>query len=54
MADKEAIKREILRIAGNPSAGSIAELAEEWARAIVALDDEPTKETRVMKAAETR
>jgi hypothetical protein len=54
MADKEAIKREILRIAGNPSAGAIAELAEEWASAIVALDDEPTKETRVMKATETR
>jgi hypothetical protein len=54
MADKDAIKREILRIAGNPSAGVVAELAEEWASAIVALDDEPTKETRVVKAAETR
>jgi hypothetical protein len=54
MADKDAIKREILRIAGNPSAGFVAELAEEWASAIVALDDEPTKETRVVKAAETR
>lgn len=54
MADHEAIKREILRIAGNPSAGAIKDLADEWARAIVALDVEPTKETRVMKAAETR
>jgi hypothetical protein len=54
MADKEAIKREILRIAGNPSAGPIKELAEEWASAIVALDEEPTKETRVIAVAEKR
>jgi hypothetical protein len=54
MADKETIKRTILKIAGNPSAGAIKDLAEEWARAIVALDEEPTKETRVMKVAETR
>jgi hypothetical protein len=54
MADKETIKRTILKIAGNPSSGPVKELAEEWARAIVALDEEPTKETRVMKAAETR
>jgi hypothetical protein len=52
MADKETIKREILRIAGNPSAGAIKDLADEWASAIVALDEEPTKETRVMKVAE--
>jgi hypothetical protein len=54
MADKETIKREILRIAGNPESGAIKDLADEWARAIVALDEEPTKETRVMRAAETR
>jgi hypothetical protein len=54
MADREAIRKEILRIAGNPSAGPIKELADEWARAIVALDDEPTKETRVIKASEKR
>jgi hypothetical protein len=30
------------------------EVAEELAREIVALDDEPTKETRVIKAAEKR
>jgi hypothetical protein len=35
MADKETIKREILRIAGNPSAGPIKELAEEWASALL-------------------
>ena len=54
MADKETIKRTILRIAGNPSVGPVKELAEEWARAIVALDEEPTKETRVIKASEKR
>lgn len=54
MADAEAIKRTILKIAGNPTAGVIKDLADEWARAIVALDVEPTKETRVIKAAETR
>ena len=54
MADKEAIKREILRVAGNPTVGVVAELAEEWARAIVALDGEATKETRVVRASETR
>jgi hypothetical protein len=54
MADREAIKKEILRIAGNPSAGAIVDLADEWARAIVALDEEPTKETRVIKVAEKR
>ena len=54
MADKETIKRTILKVAGNPSSGPIRELAEEWARAIVALDEEPTKETRVLKAAEKR
>jgi hypothetical protein len=54
MADQETIKRTILKIAGNPSVGPIKDLADEWARAIVALDAEPTKETRVTKAAETR
>ena len=29
-------------------------VAEKLARQIVGLEDEPTKETRVMKAAETR
>jgi len=54
MADKETIKRTILTIAGNPESGPVKELAEEWARAIVALDAEPTKETRVLKASEKR
>jgi hypothetical protein len=54
MANKEDIKRTILKIAGNPESGVINDLAEEWARAIVALDAEPTKETRVLRAAEKR
>ena len=54
MADKETIKRTILKTAGNPSSGAIKDLADEWARAIVALDEEPTKETRVVKASEKR
>ena len=54
MADKETIKRTILKIAGNPTSGPVKELADEWARAIVALDEEPTKEIRVMKVAEKR
>ena len=54
MADKDTIKRTILKIAGNPSSGPMKELAEEWARAIVELDAEPAKETRIIKAAEKR
>jgi hypothetical protein len=54
MATKEQIEQTILKVAGNPSSGPIKELADEWARAIVALDEEPTKETRVMKVAEKR
>jgi hypothetical protein len=54
MATREEIKRAILKVAGNPSSGVIVELAEEFARAVVALDEEPTKETRVIAASEKR
>jgi len=54
MASESDIKRTILRVAGNPTSGAVVELAEEWARAIVALDAEPAKETRVIKASEKR
>lgn len=54
MTKQEEIKRLILKIAGNPVSGPVNELAEEWARAIVALDEEPTKETRVLSVKETR
>lgn len=48
MASVREVAELLLELAGDPS------IAEELARAIVALDDEATKETRVMKAAETR
>jgi hypothetical protein len=54
MATQAEIKKAILKVAGNPETGAIKELADEIARAIVALDDEPAKETRVLKAQEKR
>jgi len=54
MASHADVKKTILSVAGNPSSGAIFALADEWARAIVALDVEPVKETRVIEAAEKR
>jgi len=54
MASQADIRRAILKVAGNPDTGPIREMADEMARAIVALDAEPTKEIRVIKAAEKR
>ena len=54
MATGEQIKRAILKVAGNPSSGVIPALVDEMVAAIVALDDEATRETRVIKAAELR
>lgn len=54
MTSESEVKRAILKVAGNPDTGVIRDLADEMARAIVALDAEPTKEIRVMKAAEKR
>jgi hypothetical protein len=63
MATKEEIKKAILKVAGNPEAGAIFQLADAMAEAIVGLDApvrsaapsyEPTKETRVLKADEKR
>ncbi len=54
MASHADIKKTILKVAGDPVSGAIVELADEWARAIVALDAEPVKETRVLKASEKR
>lgn len=48
MASVEAVKALLLDIAGDG-----VDL-DELARAIVALDDEATKETRVIRASETR
>ena len=60
MADREAIKKAILDAAGNPVSGVIAENADRFADAIVALDASKTKreidnrETRVVEGKETR
>jgi hypothetical protein len=61
MASKEQIKQTILEVAGNPDSGVVRDLVDAWATAIVAIDEpavasafEPVKETRVIKATETR
>ena len=60
MADREAIKKAILGAAGNPVSGVIAENADRFADAVVALDAPKTKrevdnrETRVVEGKETR
>ena len=60
MADREAIKKAILDAAGNPVSGVIAENADRFADAIVALDAPKTKreidnrETRVVQGIEKR
>jgi hypothetical protein len=50
MAAFDIVKETILRVASDTS----VEVAEELARMIVALDDEPAKETRVVEASEKR
>lgn len=57
MATHEQIKRTILRVAGNPVSGVVKDLADEWARQIVELDNPPvqrSKEKRVMESSEIR
>lgn len=54
MASHAQIRQAILKVAGNPETGAIRDLVEAMATAIVALDEEPTKENRVMKVAEKR
>jgi hypothetical protein len=60
MADREAIKKAILEAAGNPVSGVIAENADRFADAVVALDAPKTKreidnrETRVVDGIEKR
>jgi hypothetical protein len=55
MANREAIKKAILNAAGNPSAGVIAEWADRFADAVVALDA-PTPEPKpeVKREVDTR
>jgi hypothetical protein len=58
MATKDEIKAAILKTAGNPSAGVIADLADELAKAVWELDNtnshNPAKEARVVESKETR
>jgi 3,4-dihydroxy-2-butanone 4-phosphate synthase len=58
MATKDDIKKAILKAAGNPSVGVIAEMADELANAVFELDNtnsyNPAKEARVVDIKETR
>ena len=58
MASKDDIKRAILKAAGNPSVGVIADLAEDLANEVWELDNtnsyNPAKEARVVESKETR
>lgn len=63
MATKDAIKKVILEVAGNPDSGIVAEYADKWAEAIAKLDAPEekaapsvglTKENRVTKPTEIR
>jgi|TARA_B110000285_G_scaffold106805_1_gene121514 hypothetical protein len=53
MATKEQIKKAILDLAGNPSSGAIASLADAWADAIVDLDKTPRFHSEVPDGAPT-
>lgn len=53
MASKDEIKKAILKVAGNPATGPIAELADAFAEAIEALD-KPAREVRIVESKETR
>jgi len=53
MATKEQIKKIILDLAGNPSSGAIASLADKWATAIVELDKTPRDDNEVQDGAPT-
>ena len=62
--DKAKVKDAILKAAGYPESGVIAELAETMAEAVVNIDKpepvrevkkfEPERETRTIQASETR
>ena len=58
MASQNDIKNAILKAAGNPSAGVIAEMADDLAKAVWELDNtnsyNPAKEARVVDSKETR
>lgn len=58
--NKQQIKEAILKVAGNPESGIIAEMADAFAEAVANIDKpetkkfEPVKETRVQEVKETR
>jgi hypothetical protein len=58
MATKDDIKKAILKAAGNPSVGVIADMADDLAKAVWELDNtnsyNPAKEARVVDSKETR
>ena len=58
--DKAKIKSTILQVAGNPTSGVIAELADEITQAIMDIERpesknfNPVQETRIVEVKETR
>jgi hypothetical protein len=58
MATQDDIKKAILKAAGNPSVGVIADIADDLAKAVWELDNtnsySPAKEARVVDIKETR
>jgi predicted amino acid-binding ACT domain protein len=59
--DKAKVKEAILKVAGNPETGVIAELADAMAEAVVDIDKpvetkkfNPIAETRIQEVKETR
>lgn len=58
MADREAIKKAILDVAGNPSSGVIVEWVDRFADAVADLDkpkrEVVSRETRIVEAKERR
>jgi hypothetical protein len=58
MATRDEIKAAILKTAGNPSAGIIKDLADDFAKAVWELDNtnsiNPAKEVRIVDSKETR
>jgi hypothetical protein len=59
MATKDDIKKALLKVAGNPTTGVIADLADAMADAVYALDNPskagvPSAEKRIVEPQETR
>jgi hypothetical protein len=58
MPTKDEIKAAILKSAGNPTVGVIAEMADDLAKAVWELENKnsenPAKEVRVIESKETR